>query len=134
MKKLFALTMLFVLALTLCACGGGKTTDAAILPSESEIYTQEEIDEAIQTAVGYFNRHFDGCTLRSIGYIGDMQMERLSREDPTCSTDTHIVLLSSFETDSTVKPGSLMPGETYTDWAWNLGRDDNGHWQFPSQG
>lgn len=45
-----------------------------------------------------------------------------------------IVLLSSFDVDSSGGDGSLNPNSTYSDWKWILVRTDGGKWQHVDHG
>ena len=67
MKKLFCLMGLLVLLLT--GCGrGGNVSEVQVITGESEIYTQREIENAMETAMDYFRKEFDGCTMTKIEY------------------------------------------------------------------
>ena len=50
------------------------------------------------------------------------------------NADEVIVLLSSFDVDSSGGDGSLNPNSTYSDWKWILVRTDGGKWQHVDHG
>ena len=136
MKKLLSLSLLCFLALVLCACGG-KSDGLTIVPAESSLYTQEDISAAISTAVAYFNKEFKGCTLTEIGYAGD-EMTKMhigyAGWQERYDADEMIVLLSSFDVDSSGGDGSLNPNSTYTGWNWILVRNSGGPWRHVDHG
>ena len=145
MKKGMLLTLLCVLVLTLCACGG-TTEDPAdgsadvgrlnvvVRSAESSIYSEEDIDAAVDTVIDYFGEHFKGCTLTEIGYAGDEMNRVQSAYLDRYGGDELIVLLSTFDVDSSGGDGSLEPDTTYTDWNWILVRDSGGTWRHVDHG
>ena len=50
------------------------------------------------------------------------------------NADEVIVLLSSFDVDSSGGDGSLNPNSTYNDWKWILVRTNGGQWQHVDHG
>ena len=48
--------------------------------------------------------------------------------------DEVIVLISSFDVDSSGGDGSLNPNSTYTRWSWILVRNKNGKWKHVDHG
>ena len=146
MKKGIALALLCALALTLCACGGaaepptgeltadvGGRINATILPAESSLYSEDDIDAAVETVLDYFSQNFKGCILTEIGYAGDD--EAAFREwAGNYDADEAIVLTSTFEVDETGGDGSLEPNSTYSDWQWILVRDAGGDWRHVTHG
>lgn len=145
MKKLFALTLLFVLVLTLCACGGnpeesdaepytdGGRINVVVQNEESSLYTEEEVDAAVETVIDYFGQNFDGCTLTKLGYPGDDEAAFHEWADQY-GADEAIVLTSTFDVDESGGDGSLEPNSTYTDWQWVLVRDAGGAWRHVTHG
>ena len=149
MKKLLTLALLWALTLTLCACGGADSTadDAAettsggginegvtILPAESDLYTQEDIDAAIDVTLDFFRQNFTGCTLTELGYAGDAMNRQEAAFLNQYGGDELIVLLSSFDVDASGGDGSLNPNETYSNWNWILVRDSGGQWRHADHG
>lgn len=49
----------------------GDISSVQIIPIESEIYSNNEINSAINVILEYFEENFNGCLLMKIGYIGD---------------------------------------------------------------
>ena len=45
-----------------------------------------------------------------------------------------MVLLSTFDVDSSGGDGSLIPNGTYENWQWVLGRNAGGEWEHRTRG
>ena len=133
MKKWLTFLSVILLLLTLCSCGG-NAKNVVVVPVESDIYTKEDIDAAISTTKQYFEREFSGCTLKEIRYIGDEARERFDDWAKEYHADSAIILLSTFDVDSSGGDGSLNPNNTYQNWQWILVRSANGSWKHATHG
>ena len=82
-----------------------------------------------------FEKNWKGCTLTEIYYAGDDEISN-EYKDWTNRNEAHevIVLVSSFDVDSSGGDGSLNPNETYDDWKWILVRDNGGQWKHVDHG
>ena len=96
----------------------------------SSLYSQNEIDDAINVIKNDFVRDWDGCVLTLIYYAGD---ERCRAETKERGEET-IVLLSNFDTKKQPGDSSLNSYDTYHDWSWILVRDEDGGWKHISHG
>ena len=116
MKKILCLVMCVFLVIGLSACGGDiskvKTHDV-----DSEIYSADDINSAVDTIEKEFDANWNGCTLTDRN-----------------NADEVIVLLSSFDVDSSGGDGSLNPNSTYNNWNWILVRTKGGKWQHIDHG
>ena len=70
MKRFLSLLLAAVLLLALAACGG-NVKDVQTKAVASEMYTQNDIDAAIDVIKKDFSRSWKGCTLTEISYAGD---------------------------------------------------------------
>ena len=133
MKKLLASVMALVCVFSLVACGGNvkdvKTTDCL-----SEIYSDAEIESAIDVAINYFKKNFEGCTLTEISYLGDDKLNDWQEFAERNHADDVIVLVSTFQVDASGGDGSLNPNSTYSNWKWILVRTDGGEWRHVAHG
>ena len=134
MKKYIAILCALVCLLSLAACGGGDVSEVGIRDFESEIYTHKEIQSAIDVTLRYFKRNFDGCKLREITYAGDEKTIANEEWAERHNADDVIVLISTFDVDSSGGDGSLNPDSTYTGWMWILVRDGLGGWKHVDHG
>lgn len=123
--------MLLVLLTAGCR---GNVSDVKVLEYKSDIYSEEEIEEAIEVVKKYFRSEFSGCTLTEITYAGDDKI--LSYEDWATRNDADevIVLISSFDVDASGGDGSLNPNSTYSNWSWILARRNGEKWQHVDHG
>lgn len=134
MKRVVAILLALVCMVSLIACGGGDVSEVGIKEYTSEIYTQREIDAAIDEIIRYFKRNFDGCTLREITYAGDEKTLAHADWAERNNADDVIVLISTFDVDGSGGDGSLNPNSTYTRWMWILVRDGIGGWKHVDHG
>lgn len=133
MKKQIILLFLFLIIFGLTACGG-NINEAKVMGKESEIYASTEINFAIETIKQEFKKDWKGCTLKEIYYAGD-DITRAHQDwvDRNNAEDI-IVLLSSFDVDSSGGDGSLNPNITYDDWMWILVRNTGEGWKHVDHG
>lgn len=129
MLTLFVMTAFYVL---LCACG--DVSNVKITPVESNIFSQEDIAAAENTIINEFKTNWSGCTLKELRYAGDDWSVEFQNWENIYDADEAIVLLSSFEVDSSGGDGSLNPNSTYTDWNWILVRNKGGQWEHKDHG
>ena len=133
MKKLIALMMALLCVMSLVGCGG-NAKNVKITEYTSEKYSNDEIKDAIDVAIDYFTKEFEGCTLTEITYLGDDENDDWQEfADRNNATDV-IVLVSSFDVDASGGDGSLNPNSTYTNWKWILVRTDGGKWKHVDNG
>ncbi len=128
-----AVVLLAIAALAGYFCLGQKT-QITVADVPSAIYTVDDINAAVDTAIEYFDRHFDGCTLKEIAYIGDDAAAAFAEWQQQYQVDEVIILVSSFEVDASGGDGSLEPNSTYENWQWILGRKDGGQWEHLTHG
>ena len=126
-KRIASFVLCAVMLLTLCACGDVSNT--ATHEVESKLYTQSDINSAINVTKRQFRRNWNGCTLTEIYYAGDEVSEKHQEWADRNGLDEVIVLISSFDVDSSGGDGSLNPDSTYKNWMWILGRSKGGQWQ-----
>ena len=100
----------------------------------SDIYTDADIQAAMDTVMTYFETEFKGCTLTQLCYSGDASADLFTEWAEECEADEAIVLYSSFDTDTSGGDGSLEPNTTYDDFQWILVRDNGGTWEVKTYG
>ncbi len=136
MKKIILsilLSVIFIMALTSCMKNNGNVDNVKINEVSSTLYSKEDIDNAIQTIKNEFKEEWDGCTLKEIGYIGDEKNNTYIDWAKRNNKEEVIVLISNFETDSSVNNG-LNPNDEYEDWTWILVRNRNENWKHVDHG
>ena len=133
MRKGMLEALLLLVVLVFCACGG-TVSDAKTHTADSELYTQEEITDAIDAIKKEFQAEWSGCTLTEIYYAGDETSQEYQDWADRNGADEVIVLRSSFDVDFSGGDGSLNPNSTYANWLWILVRTDNGPWKHVDHG
>ncbi|MGI6145722.1 MAG: hypothetical protein GX092_06515 [Clostridia bacterium] len=134
MKKIsLAVCIVMVFSLCLCACGG-NVKNVKVIDVESELYTFDEINSAIEIITKEFAKNWKGCTLKEIYYAGDETSRHYQDWADRNGADEVIVLLSSFDVDSSGGDGSLNPNSTYDGWNWILVRNTDGQWRHVDHG
>ena len=133
MKKIVCIILCSLLVFSLSACGG-DISRVNTHNVNSEIYSQEDINAAIDTIKKEFMMNWGGCTLTEIYYAGDDSSKDHQDWADSNNADEVIVLLSSFDVDSSGGDGSLNPNSTYSDWSWILVRTNGGKWQHVDHG
>ena len=133
MKKLIALVLALVCVIGLVACGG-NVKNVKITDYSSEIYSDAEIENAINVAINYFEKNFEGCTLTEITYLGDDELDNWQEFAERNNADDVMVLVSSFNVGASGGDGSLNPNSTYTNWKWILVRTNGGKWEHVDHG
>ena len=145
MKKRLAIllgvvSLMMIAVLTGCGSSG---TGAEIDYGNSELYTQEDMDQAIEMIEKEFGT-WEGCELYNIRYASDdansaeniKWMNELAGEKDIDQEFTQCIeFLSDFH--SPAEPGEDTAWEAdtdYTDWQWWLARTDGGEWQLMTFG
>lgn len=127
-KKLISILLICITALSLTACAG-NVKGVKIQHYNSEVYTNSEIEDAIDVTLDYFVKEFKGCTLTELSYAGDDELKDYQEFADRNNADDVIVFYSSFDTGKKGGDGSLNPNYTYTGWNWILVRDNGGKWR-----
>lgn len=133
MKKILCVMVCTLLVFSLSACGG-KVNSVKTHKVESKIYFEEDITAAIDTIKKEFKSSWKGCTLKEIYYAGDERSKAHKDWAVRNKADEVIVLLSSFDVDSSGGDGSLNPNSTYDNWMWILVRTNGGQWKHVDHG
>ena len=133
MRKFVAYILLVISLLSLAGCRG-DVSDVKIAEYQSETYTDKDIESAIKVVKDYFKKEFKGCTLTEITYAGDEKSADYADWAERINGNGVIVLISSFDVDSSGGDGSLNPNSTYTGWMWILARTAGGKWKHVDHG
>lgn len=133
LKKIICILCMFALLLT--GCGrGGDASQVQVSTGESTIFTQREIEQAMEVAMNYFRKEFDGCTMTKIEYIEEKSCDAAAEWAQQYGAEEGIVLYSSFDVDASGGDGSLNPNSTYNNWRWVLTRDQGKDWVLRTWG
>lgn len=133
MNKLIRIIACMLLVFLTAGCRG-DVSNVKVLEYKSDIYSEEEIEEAIEVVKKYFRSEFSGCTLTEITYAGDDKISSYEDWATRNDGDEVIVLISSFDVDASGVDGSLNPNSTYSNWNWILVRKNGENWQHVDHG
>lgn len=137
MKKYIAFYLAVAIAFGLTSCGK-KEKDAVIDYGKSSIYSQADMDAAIELIQNEFAT-WEGCELHSIRYLSDdcNTEENISWMNDLGDGDTEftqcILFISDFHSPKK-GGGAWNPDSEYTGWQWWLARTGNGNWQLMTWG
>ena len=132
MKRFWILICL--LSLVLSGCGGGNASEVQVITGESALFTEGEIEDAMEAAMNYFRKEFDGCTMTKIEYNESWSEGAAVEWAQQYGAEEGIVLYSSFDVDASGGDGSLNPNSTYSNWQWVLTRNKGGNWVLRTWG
>ena len=134
MKRItVCICIVLTMAFLLTACGQKNNDDVVIDYGSSEIYTKEDMDEAIELIREQF-KSFEGCELHSIRYGSDdcnseENIKWMNEHEEGQNFTQCIMFYSDFH--SPVEGGDgWEPDYEYKDWNWYLARTDGGEWHL----
>ena len=135
MKKLSVILSLLLVLIVLVSCA--KTSDYTLEYSESNMYSNEDIESAAKVVVEKFNT-FQGCVLYSLEYAGDEKCkDELSYVDSLKDDGEEefvdcLVFDSEFR--SPIRGGGAWTANSIYTWSWYLGREKDGEWVLVTYG
>ena len=140
MKKAGIALVTFMCSVVLAACSAGNTTEVEINYGSSTIYTQEDMDAAIQVIQDQF-KTWEGCELHSLTYGSDEAcnvetiawMNDLEAANGADETFTQCIMFESSFRSPKNGGGAWEPDTEYT-WQWWLARSEGGEWKLMTWG
>lgn len=129
MKKITLLLIFMILV----GCGG-QVKNVHIQPYESNIYSDNDMQEAIAEIKTYFQKEFDDCILKELKDVGDDSLNQWQEYATRNQKDEVIVFTSTFDVGNKGGNGSLQPNDTYYNWKWILARNKEGNWEHIDHG
>lgn len=106
-----------------------NVSNVTVSKVSSDIYSDKDINDAIDVVKNYFVANFQGCRLKEIRFEGDDTKE-WKHWAKQADADEAIVLYSDFVTgsDAVMGQSGLESNEEYLGWNWILVRNDGGQW------
>lgn len=137
-KKLIVaiiLIIILIIAIVVIFNKKGDISNVNIISKESEIYSKNDIESAINETLRYFKKNFKGCSLLELEYIGDEENNNYIDWARRNNKEQVIVFISSFNVDSSGgEHGALNPNSKYEDYKFILVRNNNGIWKYVDGG
>lgn len=112
----------------------GDVSNVKIIPMESEIYSNEEINSAINVILEHFKENYNGCSLLEIGYIGDEKNDEYIDWAERNNKSEVIVFISDFKVAPNAGDGILNSDSEYKGYSWILVRNENENWTYADGG
>ena len=128
-KKLYKIGICLLLIL----CVGCQRKEVKVRMIYSDIYTEEEIQEAIDVIKKEFSKDWKGCTLKEIYYAGD-DKALFTSYAKQYQGEKAIVLKTNFHTNYFAWKIGLNSNCDYEDYQWILIRNNNGKWKYVDGG
>ncbi|MCI2055584.1 MAG: hypothetical protein LKJ86_00400 [Oscillibacter sp.] len=140
MKKIITTLLLVIAVCGLVGCGEKTASEVKIDYGNSTLYSEEDMDEAIDQIKAEFNT-WDGCELHSISYGSDddSNSENIAwmndlKDGESSEPFTQCILFKSDFHSPKKGGGAWEADEEYTDWQWWLARCDGGTWELMTWG
>lgn len=127
-KNIFTITLLFLFMLVGC----GKVTGVNETIGPSQLYSESEIQSAMNLVKTQFSTGFEGCVLLDLWYDEEFSSKHADDWAEQYKADEAIVLLSNFYVSGNKNP-TLNPNSKYENWNWILVRS-NGGWHLKDWG
>ena len=141
MKKILILIVTLICIFQLTGCLRNTATEVTIDYGNSEIFSKDDMDSAIQQINEEFNT-WDGCELHSISYSSDDEcnadniswMNELEEANDASETFTQCIMFTSDFHSPKDGGGAWNSDYEYIGWQWWLARTDSGEWKLMTWG
>lgn len=132
MKKHICLLLSFFIIIALTGCSQGNRTEKTVIDyGESESYSQEDREKAVELIKNEIGNWESVSKLYNIRYAGD---DTSNEEKGYNGYSEVMVFLSDFKSARGANAGGFIENSKYTDWTWILGKNDNGQWELLTWG
>ena len=147
MKKWIAMLLAVLTLFALAACGaepepaGSEVKEALVVDyGDSELYTEAELQAAVDVIIAEFDSWESGTLLR-LRYDNDEActaenvawLNQHEKADPAHPFTQCARFYSDFHTSPDAE-GAFNQDADYTDWQWFLGRTEGGDWVLVDMG
>ena len=132
MKKYRILALCLVCAILLAGCGGGDVSEVGRQMGEPTLFSEKEVDQAMDEVEKFFKAEFDGCKLLNLRYNEEKTLKEAAGWSEQYGAEV-IVLESDFYVDDSGRSVTLEPDETYRNYNWILTKTIFG-WELQTWG
>ena len=134
MKKIVKFLILMILPFIFYGCSlqDGDITNTEKIRVESNIYSEDDLNEGIEVVFKYFKKEYKGCELLNIKYVGD---DKNTYDDWAIrnNKEESIAFISDFIVHDNSKVQYLNE-DKYTNWNWILVRNKGENWILVDNG
>ena len=120
--------------LSLSSCSHGVVSFVKIPEFSSEVYSDEDIEAAINIVKQTFAEIEDLWTLLELSYIGDERLDSYQDWADRNDADEVIVILSDFYVSIFSDSPTMNTGSEYQGWGWILVRNEGEAWRIVDKG
>ena len=131
MKKAIAILLLFACLMSFPSCGSGSVK---IVDRSSEIYSDEDIEAAMEVVMQAFDESSELWYLLELSYIGDEWLDSYQDWADRNDADEVIVILSDFYISYFSDNPTMNTGSKYEDYNWILVRNEGEEWRIVDRG
>ena len=134
MKRAIAILLLFACLISFSSCSHGIVSFVEISEYSSEVYSDEDIEAAINIVKQTFAEIEDLWTLLELSYIGDERLDSYQDWADRNDADEVIVILSDFYISYFSDNPTMGAGHKYEDYNWILVRNEGEEWRIVDKG
>ena len=124
--------MILVLAVLVSQSRGGDVRDVERIKTNCTLYTQNDIQTAMDIVEKEFQKGFEGCKLLTITYDEEETQKEIERQWERYGELKLLILVSDFYAGEKAE-GGFERDMTYTGWKW-IFRDDGDGWRLINWG
>ena len=128
-----SMIVLLLALLILSGCAYGNTDVVEMVVGESELYSEEEIRDAMDLVLKQFGKGFGGCVMLKLWYDEEASLKEADDLAEQYGGEEAIVLYSHYWVDGSGRSPSLNPNSLYRNWGWILIRN-GGKWEVKDWG
>jgi len=126
--------VVFFLCVWLLTGGRGNTASCERVLGGSDVYSEQDIVQAMDLVENTFRSEFVGCYLIKLAYDDELSMHYCEEWADQYDADQAMVLTSVFDVGASGGDGSLKPNSTYSNWQWILTRTSGEPWVLQTWG
>ena len=133
-RKFLSIFLLCAIVLPLSSCSHGVVSFVEIPEYSSDVYSDEDIESAINIVKQTFAEIEDLWTLLELSYIGDERLDSYQDWADRNDADEVIVILSDFYISHFSDNPTMGAGQKYEDYNWILVRNEGEEWCIVDRG
>ena len=133
-RKFLSLFLLCTVMLSLSSCSHGVVSFVKISEFSSDVYSDEDIEAAINIVKQTFAEIEDLWTLLELSYIGDEWLDSYQDWADRNDADEVIVILSDFYISIFSDNPTMSTGCKYEGFNWILVRNEGEDWRIVDRG